>query len=259
MRAGGAILAAVSWAIAKAAFAHDTFIIPPASVTAGEPVVVQVTSSGFFPEPETRIRPARIGQIDARADGVPLDWTATNDEVAMTLTTSPAASAATGAVIVMSLKPYDIDVEVAEISHYMDEIAAPPEVRAAVEASVAADGVLAETYTKHLKTIVCGTTCADNEGPGGGTFEFVAEPTGGRAFTLFLYGAPVANQPAFVVTETTGRTPLTTDAEGRVVLPDDLTGLVYLNAVKLAPPTYPGDRFASQWASLTFDARLLGE
>ncbi len=256
MRAGGAILAILGWALATSAGAHDSFIIPPATVTAGQQVVVLVTSSSFFPAPETRIRPERIAHVDARADGTPLTWSATNDDVAMTLTTSPAASAATGAVVVISLSPYDIDVGADEIAHYMDEIAAPAEVRAAVEASVAASGTLAETYTKHLKTIVCGATCEDNAAPGEATFEFVADAAGG-VFTLFLNGAPVANQPAFVVTEATGRTPLTTDAQGRVSLPEGLTGLIYLNAVKLQPPPATGGRFTSQWASLTFDARLL--
>ncbi|MES2861547.1 MAG: hypothetical protein V4701_08745 [Pseudomonadota bacterium] len=256
MRTVGAILTAIGWSVAAAAFAHDSFIVPPPSVIVGQPVVVLVTSSSFFPEPETRIRPERIAHVDARADGTPLTWSATADDVAMTLTTSPASAAQTGAVIVVSLAPYDIDVASDEVGHYMDEIGATPAVRAAAE-TAAASGAMHETYAKHLKTIVCAATCADNAAPGPATFEFVADPTSLRGFTLFLNGSPVPNQPVFVVTEATGRGALMTDGQGRVVLPEGLSGLVYVSAVKLEPPLATGDRFVSQWASLTFDARLL--
>lgn len=256
MRAGGAILAALIWATATTAFAHDSFIVPPARVIAGQPVVVLVTSSSFFPEPETRIRPERIAHVEARADGALLTWSATADDVAMTLTTSPAPSAEMGAVIVVSLAPYDIDVGAEEIGHYMDEIGASPAVRAAAMAASASEP-MHETYTKHLKTIVCAATCADNPAPGAQTFEFVADPSRVRGFTLYLNGVAVPNQPAFVVTEAGGRLPLTTDSEGKVTLPEGLTGLVYLNAVQLVLPASADARFTSQWASLTFDARLL--
>lgn len=259
MRTGAAILAVLGWAVATAAMAHDTFIVPPATVTAGQPIVVQITSSSFFPEPETRIRVERMAHVDARADGQPLTWTAAADDVAMTFTTSPAPSADRGAVISVSLAPWDIDVAADEIDHYMDEIGAPAGVRTAVAASVATNGTLRETYTKHLKTIVCAAACADNTEPGTDTFEFVADPDAPRVFTLFLRGQPTPNHPAFVVTEQGGRVALTTDADGRITLPEDLTGLVYLNAVMLSPPATPDARFTSQWASLTFDARLLDQ
>jgi len=259
LRAGGAILALAGWAFATAVMAHDTFIVPPTSVTAGQPIAVQITSSSFFPEPETRIRVERMAHVDARADGQPLTWTATADDVAMTFTTSPAPSADRGAVISVSLAPWDIDVGADEIDHYMDEIGAPADVRSAVAESVTASGTLRETYTKHLKTIVCAVTCADNAEPGADTFEFVADPDAPRVFTLFLRGEPTPNHPAFVVTERGGKVALTTDTDGRVSLPEGLTGLVYVNAVKLSPPITPDARFTSQWASLTFDARLLGQ
>lgn len=252
-----AVAATLVWGLAGAALAHDTFIVPPPGVTAGEPVVVLVTSSSFFPEPETRIRPERIARLDARAGGAPLTWSATNDDVAMTLTTSPAASAEGGAVVVMSLAPYDIDVGAEEVPLYMEEIGADQGVRAAVDAAVAANGSLAETYTKHLKTIVCAATCVDNARPGSDTFEFVHAPGGGRVFTLFLNGAPMPGQAVFVLTETVGRVALATDAQGRVELPEGLMGLVYLSAVRLSLPEAEGGRFTSDWASLTFDARLL--
>lgn len=253
----GAMLAAAAWAVAPTAMAHDTFIVPPATVTVGQPIVVQITSSSFFPEPETRIRVERMAHVDARADGQPLTWTATADDIAMTLTTSPAPSADRGAVISVSLAPYDIDVGADEIDHYVDEIGASAAVRAAVSASVATNGTLRETYTKHLKTIVCATTCADNAESGTDTFEFVADPDTPGTFTLFLRGHSSPNHPAFVVTDNGGRVALITDANGRVTLPEGLTGLVYLNAVELSPPATPDARFTSQWASLTFDARLL--
>lgn len=244
--------------IAGSASAHDTFIVPPATVTAGKPVSVLLTSSSFFPEPETRIRPERMARVDARIGGQATTWAATADDVATTLSTPP-ASGSLPAVFVVSLAPFDIEVGADEVSHYMDEIAAEPDVRRAVEAAVARDGVLHETYTKHLKTVVCGVTCADNPASGADTFEFVADPSHAGVFALFLGGEPTPNQTVVLKTEGMGARTLRTDTHGRLHVPDDLTGLVYLSAVKLSPPETPGGRFISQWASLTFDARLLAE
>lgn len=256
-RTTGALAGLFLLAAPLAAQAHDSFLILPASVAAGRPFAVQVTSSSFFPEPETAIRPGRIYRLFARSGDQALETRPTEGEVAMQIAVSPPGEA--GAVIGVSLSPWPIEVGADERSHYMDEIGALPALRAAVEAGTAADGVLHETYTKHLKAIACSQTCAGvgAERPLGLYLEFIVDPSRPRAFVLLRNGAPLTGLPVFATTENMGRLPLVTDAQGRVILPEGLTGPVLLMAVDLQPPLGPHARFTSEWAALTFDARLL--
>ena len=258
-RTAGALAGLLLLAAPLTAVAHDSFLIPPASVAAGQPFVVQVTSSGFFPEPETTIRPNRISRLIARSGDAPLVATPAPGEVAMQIALSPPGDA--GAVIGVSLSPWPIEVGADERSHYMDEIGALPALRAAVEAGAAADGVLHETYTKHLKAIVCGRTCAGvgAERPLGFYLEFVLDPARPRTFLLLRNGAPLASLPVFATTGNRGRLAFITDATGAVSLPEGLTGPVLLMAVDLQPPERLHARFTSEWAALTFDARLLAD
>lgn len=159
-------------------------------------------------------------------------------------------------VVAIDLGAWDIDVGADETAHYMDEIGASPELKASVASAVARDGVLKETYSKHLKTLTCLDPCRgpDLAQPAGSRLEFV--PVAG-GFRLLEGGAPSAGRSVFLTNETNGRLPLTTDADGLVVLPSGLTGPIFLSAVILTLPTVPGGRFTSEWASLTFDAAIL--
>lgn len=238
------------------ALAHDSFIVAPATAIDGQPLIVQITSSSFFPEPETPIRPDRIARVLTRSGVEPLQAIPTAGDVAMQLAVS--APGPEGAVIGVSLTPWNIDVGAEEIGHYMDEIGAGPDLRASVTTAAAA-GPLPETYTKHLKAIVCGTDCATvgADRALGLAMEFVVDPSTPRGFVLLQDGKPLPDLPIFVTSESAGRKALVTDAHGRVSLPADLTGPILLMAVDLEPPTETGGRFTSRWAALTFDARLL--
>jgi hypothetical protein len=256
MRRVAAVLAAlIGVAIAAPALAHDSFIIAPARVSAGAPFTVQVTSSGFFPEPESPIRPARIDRLLAFSGDQPLEAAPSAGDVAMTVALS--APGEDGAIIGLSLSPWDIDLGADEIAHYMDEIGASAGLRTEAQAA-AASGPMRETYTKHLKALVCGADCASlaADRPLGLALEFVTDPASPGAFRLLKSGSPLAGQAVFVTTEA-GRQPLTTDTHGAVTLPEGLAGPVLLMAVELLPPSEPGGRFTSQWAALTFDAALL--
>ncbi len=252
---GVAVFAALT--VAGAAAAHDSFIVPPGRLTAGQPIRLEVTSSSFFPAPESPIRPARVARIDARAGDTALVPTLAAGEAAMGVAFDwpTAASAQTGVMVAVDLSPWDIDVGADEIPHYMDEIGAPPEVRAAAEAAVARDGVMRETYAKHLKVFACAGACdgLDPARPSGSALEFV---TAGDAFLLLEHSSPRAGQAVFVTTETRGRLPLITDESGKVRLPAGLSGPVFLSAVVLRAPAEAGGRFTSDWAALTFDAAI---
>jgi hypothetical protein len=256
-QAVGSLVAVLMLLAPGLACAHDSFIVAPATAVAGQPLLVQVTSSSFFPEPETPIRPNRIDRVVARSGDASLYASPVAGDVAMQLTLS--APGPEGAVIGVSLTPWEIAIGADEAPHYMDEIGALPSLRTAVIAATTGAS-MQETYTKHLKTIVCGADCAmaGAERPLGLQMEFVADAADSRSFILLKDGAPLAGLPVFATTEAKGLVPLVTDAAGRIVLPDGLSGPILLMAVDLQPPTPSGGRFQSQWAALTFDARLLG-
>lgn len=255
LRAGvaGVILAATP----AAALAHDTFLTSSGRLVAGEPILLGI-GSGRFPDIETGLRPERIARIRARAADTPLiSAPATGDRITRLTLDWPAATPAhqNGIVVAVDLTPIPIRVDADEIEHYLDEIGAPPDVAAAARAAVARDGAMRETYTKHLKLLACIATCDGlaPSRPTGAALEFVAVDEGWR---LLENGQPRGGQAVFVSTPSQGRRRLTTDRSGLIVLPDDLTGPVFLSAVALTPPAEPGGPFTSDWATLTIDASV---
>jgi hypothetical protein len=255
LRAGvaGVILAATP----AAALAHDTFLISSGRLVAGQPILLGI-GSGRFPDIETGLRPERIARIRARAADTPLiSAPATGDRITRLTLDWPAATPAhqNGIVVAVDLTPIPILVDADEIEHYLDEIGAPPDVAAAARAAVARDGAMRETYTKHLKLLACIATCDGlaPSRPTGAALEFVAADEGWR---LLENGQPRGGQAVFVSTPSQGRRRLTTDRSGLIVLPDDLTGPVFLSAVALTPPAEPGGPFTSDWATLTIDASV---
>jgi hypothetical protein len=242
-------------AASGAAAAHDSFIVPPGLLPAGQPIRLEVTSSSFFPAPESGIRPERVARIEARSnEALTTNLAAGDAAMQVALAGESAVSPLPGGLVVaIDLSPHDIDVGTDEVGHYMDEIGAPPEIIATVEAAVARDGVLRETYTKHLKLIGCIERCDGLDGwrRTGSSLEFVSV---GDTWVLLENGAPRAGQAVFVTTEAEGRRKLITDDGGAVRLAPDTTGAVFLAAVVLTPPAEPGGRFTSEWAALTLDA-----
>jgi hypothetical protein len=255
LRAGvaGVILAATP----AAALAHDTFLTSSGRLVAGQPILLGI-GSGRFPDIETGLRPERIARIRARAADTPLiSAPATGDRITRLTLDWPAATPAhqNGIVVAVDLTPIPIRVDADEIEHYLDEIGAPPDVAAAARAAVARDGAMRETYTKHLKLLACIATCDGlaPSRPTGAALEFVAADEGWR---LLENGQPRGGQAVFVSTPSQGRRRLTTDRSGLIVVPDDLTGPVFLSAVALTPPAEPGGPFTSDWATLTIDASV---
>jgi hypothetical protein len=240
-----------------AALAHDTFLTSSGRLVAGEPILLGI-GSGRFPDIETGLRPERIARIRARAADTPLiSAPATGDRITRLTLDWPAATPAhqNGIVVAVDLTPIPIRVDADEIEHYLDEIGAPPDVAAAARAAVARDGAMRETYTKHLKLLACIATCDGlaPSRPTGAALEFVAADEGWR---LLENGQPRGGQAVFVSTPSQGRRRLTTDRSGLIVVPDDLTGPVFLSAVALTPPAEPGGPFTSDWATLTIDASV---
>lgn len=254
-RAGLAAL--ILAAAPPAASAHDSFIAPPGALSGGAVVRLQI-GSGEFPLLEHGFRPDRVARIDARAADTPLRPMLTAGETALQLTLDwPAAVPPhqNGVLVTVDLSPINIEVGADEVDHYMDEIGAPADVAAAAREAVARDGVMRETYTKHLKLMACIAGCDGlaPARPSGSALEFVASE---EAWQLLENGLPRAGQAVFVTTAMQGRRRLTTDRHGRVLLPANTTGPVFLSAVVLTPPTEPGGHFTSAWAALTLDTSV---
>lgn len=239
------------------AFAHDTFFLPPGPLTAGQPLRLQITS-GAFPEAESAVRPERVIRVQARAADTVLAATLTAGQTALQLSLDWPESPPphqNGVVVAIDMAPQDIDVGADALDHYMEEIGASADVAAAARAALARDGAMRETYTKHIKVMACVAGCDGlaPARPSGSALEFVASD---EAWQLLENGRPRADQAVFVTTAAQGRRRLTTDRLGRVLLPADTTGPIFLSAVVLTPPTEPGGRFTSEWAALTVDASV---
>ena len=80
----GTLVAALVLVAPGLAMAHDTFIVPVAPFGA-QPLRLQVTSSGFFPEPESAIRLARVERIIARMGGADLTTQLSAGDVSMSV------------------------------------------------------------------------------------------------------------------------------------------------------------------------------
>lgn len=251
------VVALILAAAPAAAQAHDSFFAPPGPLTGGQPLRLQI-GSGAFPMLEHAIRPDRIARIDARAADTALAPTLMPGATALQLTLGwPEATPPhqNGLVVALDLAPIEIEVGPDEIAHYIDEIGAPADVADAARAAIVRDGVMRETYTKHLKLMACIAGCDGlaPARPSGSALEFVASD---EAWQLLDNGRPRVGQAVFVTTAAQGRRQLTTDRQGRVRLPADTIGPVFLSAVVLTPPTEPGGRFTSEWAALTIDVSV---
>lgn len=245
-------------AVAPASAASpDIFIAPTGALTHGAPVLLRL-GSGDFPTLDHGVRPGQVAQVRARAAGTPLSATLPANAASPTVrldwpeTTPPHQN---GMVVAVDLGPAPIEIEADQIDAWLDEIGAAPAVIATVRAVVAREGRLRVTETRHLKLMSCIAACdgLEPERPSGSRLEFVASD---EAWRLLEDGQPRIAHAVFVNTAAQGSRRLTTDRQGRVLLPADTTGPVLLSAIVLTPPTTPGGRFTIEQAALTIDATV---
>lgn len=250
-------LAALSLALcaAQAANAHETVLLASAyRVNADAPLTLSLSSMATFPTPETGPKPHRFGGAHAwiAAHRQPLQL-AGHEPTALRFTVTPQRRGAMVAAV--DLGPWNIDLTPDKVEEYFAEIQPDAAARAAYDG-----GVLLETYTKYAKAFVCVETCGDarqTTRPIGHALEFVATPnaTGGadlRSFTLLAHGAPAANIAVMIWTADGKHEIVATDGAGRITLGADARGVMMLSATILRPPTAPGARFTSDFATLSF-------
>ena len=245
----GIVLALI---VATPAAAHETTLYPSSFRTeADAPLTLSLSSMATFPTFETGPRPERVARTVA--------WVGRRKATLTVAAHTPTALGFTFAsphggvaVLGVSLSPRDIDLEPDKVAEYFAEIDPPAAVRAALPEGAA----LHETYTKYAKAIVCVAPCPDGRAAArvlGDALEFVPDRRLPR-FQLIARGAPAAGV-AVTVWSADRHVTVRTDAAGRFALPADTHGPTMLSATILRPPAAPGGRFASDFATLTFDAR----
>jgi hypothetical protein len=245
----GAVLA-----VSTPAPAHDTFLLPATfEVPRVEEVSLALSSASSFPNLEYGPRPERVAALSR---GVVLG---AHGETALRFAFEPRGAGMQ--VIGVALAPRDIDLQLAEVAHYFDEIGAPQSVREWYD-SIVAPHTFQETYTKYAKTILCAAPCRRLDTSAarllGQALEFAPFVDRGgvsmRRFRLLANGAPLTEHQVAATTADGRRRVLRTNAAGLVELPEDVRGQTLLSAVVLRPPARRGERFTSDFATLTFNA-----
>jgi uncharacterized GH25 family protein len=144
---------AVLVATALPCFAHDTWLMPRSPrATEDKPAIVDLTSGTAFPKIESAIKSDRVvsggwrtSSANGRADRF--------EDGDASLVAQYAPSGEGTAVLFVTLKPKEIELEADEVAHYFDEIGASEALRRHWE-EAGEDATFRETYTKHAKTFV---------------------------------------------------------------------------------------------------------
>lgn len=154
-----------------------------------------------------------------------------------------------------SLVPFDIEIEPARVEVYLQEIAASAALRAAWAAEQAAGRPWRERYVKHARIELGGTSPV---AVGMGLEAVVIGPTQPRAgeelrLQLLWAGRPLGDQPVeFVNAGSRLGIWRRTDAQGRVALVLPEPGRWMARSTLLRPPPRPGERWLSDFVTLTF-------
>ena len=244
------------------AFAHDTVLLPEIFV-GSSPVALSLTSAEKFPALEYGPKASRISNTKiVGPDASARIKVVAESETALKLALN--ANRNGTYVVGVELAPHDIELSPDKVAEYFAEIDAPASLRAAYDA-LPQPRVWRETYTKHAKAVVCVARC---ESP-----EVLTRALGLRLeFTLLIPNDPRPGQPkailwrdgktlprtAVAITRADGTRSLEhTDADGAIALPTDGKGPMLLSAVIVDAPEKPGEKFVSDFATLTLDATLL--
>jgi uncharacterized GH25 family protein len=246
--------------LATSASAHDTWLAATAHVEPRSLLRMELTSGGAFPDLESPIQPerlvtsaCRIGGADV-AMGVGPSW-----QYALRLRAWMAAPGI--AVCRVALGPRALELEPAEVAHYLDEIGAQAAV-GPLWAKVPEPRRWRETYTKHAKAVVrVGDTAEESwREPVGLGLEVVplADPTRLKAGTalpvrVLKAGQALAGLPLRAVTR--GRPPVlvTTDAAGEATIALPAAGPWLIAGTELRPSAARPGEWESDFTTLTLD------
>ncbi|WP_244878361.1 DUF4198 domain-containing protein [Brevundimonas vesicularis] len=244
---------------ASAAAAHDFFLVPDRFAgPRTQPLIVHATSSSDFPALNVSSPQSRVGAVRASVGGHPASVTI-QDRAAQSLRLAVSSERPGMAVVTLqtiwgesSWRPDQVDTYLEEHPFKVEEVAA---VRRLLP-----EGSTLNIQSRRLaKTLACFETCdPTGTGPTGLEVEFLPEFDAGHAsptrFQLVRNGQPLTSHPVTVRFGHGQRHEAMTDQEGRLSLPEGVTGPVMLVAATLNVPSQAGGRFVTNNASLTFNA-----
>lgn len=151
---------AISLLLATPALAHDTWIAPEHFAGACGAVTLQMTSGMTFDTLEYAIDPARVSRAVELVPGRrlkldPPKWSAHSLDFVAKVPEKGIA------IVAVELAPKTLELTPKQVDEYLDEIAAPKEIRDAWKAH---PGRWRERYTKHAKTFLrCGAPAAGDD------------------------------------------------------------------------------------------------
>ncbi|WP_232623942.1 DUF4198 domain-containing protein [Brevundimonas diminuta] len=246
---------------AGAAAAHDFFLAPERFVgPMGHPLIVHATSSSDFPALNVGSPRSRIAEVRAVVDGRPAAVTVGAQAKSLRLAvSSDTQGMATVTLLTIwgesTWRPDQVDTYLEEHPFKAEDVA--------TARRLLPEGAPLEVRSRRLaKTLVCFQTCTPTAGGATGLeVEFLPEFVAGRnspaTFQLVRNGHPIPGQPVTIRFGQDERRAVQTDAEGRLRIPDGVTGPVMLVAATLDAPTEKGGRFVTNNASLTFEATVV--
>ncbi|MDP3859888.1 MAG: DUF4198 domain-containing protein [Stagnimonas sp.] len=246
-------------AVAAPLSAHDTWLLADPAGVAGIPRQLALSSGMAFPKPEYAPLPERVERAWGGRAGA---WQALPPPKrgAHALVFRPPAVAGPAAYAVLTL-PKQLDMDLAEVEHYFDEIHAGPALRQHWQQQPEPRR-WREQYRKHSKALV---TVA-------GQCPELGEQALGLGLELLLEGDICALRPgeplrvralqggvakaglslALVGAGGREQANVSTDAEGRAQFRLPAAGAWLLRATDLRPATVPGLDWQSDFTTLTF-------
>ena len=244
-------------ALASPSLAHDSWIAPDHFRDACGAVTLHMTSGMEFGKLDYAIDPARVSRAVIVIPGQRLNMTP--EAAAHSLDFRVDVPKGTSTVAV-ELAPKTLDLTPAQVTEYLDEIAAPDNIRAAWKAH---PGRWRESYTKHAKTFL---RCGDPDHRYQITAEMGLElipqgtdPTAlkaGDTFRVILVGHKrlLRDVPVVVVREGAGRVAtLTPNREGIFSFVPAKPGRYMLTATQLRRADGKDTDWTSDFTTLTFE------
>lgn len=244
---------------AGAAAAHDFFLAPERFVgPAGRPLIVHATSSSDFPALNVGSPRSRLAEVRAMVDGGPAAVTV-EAQTAQSLRLAVSSDKTGMAVVSVETIWGESNWRPDQVDTYLDEHPFKAEEVAAVRHLLPEGAALHIRSRRLAKTLVCFETCTPTATvPTGLEVELLPEFDAGETspvrFQLVRNGRPLTAHPVTLSFGQGERREVLTDQEGRLRLPEGVTGPVMLVAATLDRPTETGGRFITNNASLTFEA-----
>ena len=247
--------AALALLSAGAAAAHDFFLLPQNFTgPVDRPLIVHVTSSSDFPDPDVGPTRERLGEIAAVVGGRPAN-VVVQAQTAKTLRLAVSSRQQGLGFITVQTPWRDADWGPQQVDTYLEEHPFRPSDVAEARRLLPEPRTLKVRSRRLAKTLACFSACTPGGAAAAGLeVEFVPEAGRPGTFRLLRDGRPLAGQPVTVRPATGQRRTVVTDAGGHVSVPAGASGAVLLLAATLDAPSKPGGRFTARLASLTFDA-----